>query len=148
MGGLYVLDTNALIAYFDNVFSQPQVLSAKVRALISSALSSSPSPTKLSIPSIVFIEVFEKWLKTEEIVQKFHFEVFKPIEQSPNIEIRAIEQEILENLIRIGDELKKHEIHDKIVLASAMTLNCPLITSDSAVTKYVEKYGMIPAVIF
>ncbi len=146
--GLFVLDTNALIAYFDEVFEQSLTLSYSVRALINSALTSSPSNTKISIPSVVFIEIFEKWLRTEEMISKFHFRVFKVIEQSPNIEIRSIEQETIENLTLIGDELANHEIHDKLILASAMTLKCPLITSDKPIRDYVKTHDIIPGVIW
>ena len=54
------------------------------------------------------------------------------------MEIKAIEREVLENMC-IGAELANHEVHDKLILASAMMLQCPLITSDEKVIKFVKK---------
>ena len=45
----------------------------------------SETNTKISIPSVVFVEIFEIWLREEEFAKKFYYEVFVPIIQSPNI---------------------------------------------------------------
>lgn len=147
MNRLYVTDTNALIFYFSDVFEQASKLSYRASQLIECALQSSPCEIKLSIPSVVFVEIFDKWLNNEEFAAKFHYEVFNVIQQSPNIEIKPIEQEVLENMLKIGGNLSEHDIHDKLILASAMMLNCPLITTDSKVIEYVNKFRIIPAII-
>lgn len=82
-----------------------------------------------------------------EALLQFHYEVFDLVERSPNIEIKPVEQEVLENLLNIGGILADHEIHDKIILASAMMLNCSIITTDPKIREYVESNGVIPAVI-
>lgn len=140
----YVIDTNSLIFYFNKIFGEPDKLSAKTRLLIERALSSSEGDIKLSIPAVVLVEIFEKWIRTEEFAAKFHYEVFSLISQSPNIEIKPIEREVLGNLLKIGGELRNHDLHDKIILASAMMLECPLITTDNKIIEYVEKYHVIP----
>ncbi len=147
MERLYVIDTNAIISYFNQVFHQPPLLSAKATHLIEQALSTSSDTVKLSIPSVVFVEIYEKWFRTEEFARKFQYEVFELIKQSPNIEIKPIEREVLENILSIRESLSNHEIHDKIILASAMMLNCSLITTDQSISDYVNKYRVIPAVI-
>jgi predicted nucleic acid-binding protein len=147
MNGLYVIDTNGIIGYFDHVFEAPANLSMSTRSLIERALSTSPQEVKLSIPSIVFVEIFEKWLDCEEMAAKFHYEVFNLLARSPNIEIKPVEQEVLENMLEIRGTLADHEIHDKIILASAMMLNCSIITTDPKIREYVEVNGVIPSVI-
>ncbi|HEY0764030.1 MAG TPA: hypothetical protein VGD61_16765 [Pyrinomonadaceae bacterium] len=99
---------------------------------------------RLTIPSVVFVEVFEKWLTTEEKLRQFYYEAFVAVEDSPNIEVRAIEQEILEALV--GVQLDNHEIHDKIILASAIVVNGQLITSDSVISSYIAAKGLPPAI--
>ena len=147
MTGLYVLDTTSLISHFSDVFLQPSVISARAHGLIELALRPGPQKVQLSIPSVVFIEVFDKWLRGEEFAAKFYYEVMTPILASPNIEIKPIEREVLENMMNIGAELSNHEIHDKLILASAMMLQCPLITSDEKMIQFVRKYGVIPDVV-
>ena len=144
---LYVIDTNSIISYFDDVFEQPKVLSLGAERLIAQALYNSAGIIRLSIPSIVFIEIYEKWFADEEFAQKFFYEVYTLIEQSPNIEIKPIEKEVLENLHCIGGNLSHHDIHDKLIVASAMMLKCPIITTDHEIIKYVESNDAIPSVI-
>lgn len=111
------------------------------------ALTDAPSEVKLSIPSIVFIEIFEKWLTNEEFTAKFRYEVFERVASSPNVEIKPIEQEVLECLLLLRDELGDHDLHDKIILASAMMLDCPLITTDPKLINYVASRRVIPCTI-
>ena len=144
---LFVSDTNALISYFHEVFKVRHNFSDKAMQIFDCALSTSNDKIKLSIPSVVFIEIFEKWFLTEEFVKKFFYEVFTPLIESPNIEIKPIEKEVLENLINIRGSLANHEINDKIILASAMMLNCPLITNDQSIIDYVNENSVIPSII-
>lgn len=147
MGVLYVIDTNGIIGYFDEVFKAASNLSNYARTLIECALSAFPQDVKLSVPTVVFVEIFEKWLDGEEMAAKFHYEVFNLLARSPNIEIKPLEQEVLENVLQIGGTLAEHEIHDKIILASAIMLNCPMITTDTKIREYVEVSRVIPSVI-
>ncbi len=139
----YVIDTNGLISFFSEVFNDnPKFdgappISQKVRNAIQEAVFSFEGGVLLSVPSIVFIEIYEKWLRSEEFFSKFFYEVFIPLKQSPNVEIRAIDQEVLENLLDVDGCLAEHDLHDKIVVASAMTLACPIITVDTKIIEFV-----------
>lgn len=144
MGNIYVTDTNSIISYFHRIFGVRQILSLRARRIIEEALLSSPSEVKLSIPSVVFIEIFDKWFVKEEIARKLQYEFFEVIKKSPNIEVKPIEQEVLENILKIGNELSGHDMHDKIILASAIMLNCPLITTDGKIIDYIKKSKVIP----
>jgi len=103
MADRYVLDTSGLIAYFTDIFTQDKRLSKKIASVVSEAIFSRGTPVRLVVPSVVFVEVFEKWLTNEEILRRFYYEAFVPIDESPNIEIRPIEQEVLEALLTVGD---------------------------------------------
>ncbi len=139
----YVIDTNGLISFFAGVFDDAPgfdgspSISQKTRNTIQKAVSPIEGGVLLSVPSIVFIEIYEKWLRSEEFFRKFFYEVFTPLKQSPNIEIRAIDQEVLENLLTVDGCLAEHDLHDKIVVASAMTLECPIITVDHKIIEFV-----------
>jgi predicted nucleic acid-binding protein len=142
-----VADTNVLIYYFDKVFHQTVRLSPRAKKVMDYALATYLTDVKLSIPSIVFIEIFEKWIRNEEFAKELFYELFVPITRSPNIEIRPLDREVLENLIRIDGTLNNHEMHDKIILASAITLQCPLITTDPCIIEYVRNSHIIPATL-
>jgi PIN domain nuclease of toxin-antitoxin system len=143
----YVIDTNGLISFFAGIFDNasefrcPPLLSRKARETIQEAVSPLEGRVLLSVPSIVFIEIYEKGLRSGEFSRKFYYEVFIPLKQSPNVEIRAIDQEVLENLSFVGGCLAKHDLHDKIIVASAMTLECPIITFDQRIAEFVENSG-------
>jgi predicted nucleic acid-binding protein len=147
MSMLFVIDTSSFIDYFDEVFGKPSLLSQRARKIISWALDTTDGEIKLAIPSIVLVEIFEKWLRNEEFLSKFYYEVYCPIGASPNIEIKPIEREVLEQLLKIDGKLLSHDIHDKIILSSAMMLNCPLITKDQDIIEYVSQHHIIPGTL-
>ena len=152
MRELYVIDTTALISFFDGVFrhsskyngSRP--LSNRVNRIIREAVFSKGTHIRLSIPTVVFIELYEKWLGSEEFCRRFFYEAYIPIKQSSNIEIRPIDREVLENLMQIGGILKNHDLHDRLILASAMALYAPLITTDKEIVKYIKRNRVVPSV--
>ena len=144
---LFVPDTTAIISTFDNVFNAKSKISSKSMGLIRRAFMNDPT-IKLSIPSIVFVEIYEKWYArwSLEEIEKFKSEIFYPATRNPNIEIKPIEKEVLENFIEIDDDIVNLENHDKVILASAMMLYCPLITNDPKVIKYAGRTGVIPKI--
>lgn len=146
MSSNYVADTVAVMSYFSEVFGSPQRLSAKAFNIIGQALVTYSTDIKLSIPSVVFIEIFDNCYREEENAAKLRYEFYGVIQSSPNVEVKPIDQEVLENLLNIGDELRHHDIHDKIVLASAMMLNCTLITTDKKIKSYIKKHKLIPVI--
>jgi predicted nucleic acid-binding protein len=147
MSSVYVTDTDSIICYFHDIFGVAQKLSNRACRLIESALLAYPSSIKLSIPSIVFMEIYDKWFIDEETAAKLRYEVFETIIRSPNIEVKPIEQEVLENLLKVGGNLASHDINDKLIVASAMMLECPLITTDPEIIRYVKTSGCIPSII-
>ena len=134
----YVCDTNAIIWYFDYVFRQESKLTRHVRSIIDRAFQKE-SDVRLIIPSLVFIEIQTKWTTSSELAAKIRYEVFSKIVDCENIEIREISEEILENVLRISLNLPGHDLHDKIILANALALNCPLFTSDSTIIDYAKR---------
>jgi len=142
----YVMDTNAVISYFKEVFNQPSKISRKAINLINKAFDVE-SNVRISIPSMAFIEIYDNLLNDEEILKKFRLDVFVKIKEASNFEIKSLEKEVIENILKIKDDYINLENHDKIFLASAMMLKCPLITSDVMITDYVKYYKVIPAVI-
>ncbi len=141
-----VIDTTALISFFTNVFKRPSQISDRAIKLIQDAFQSD-SNVLLSIPAIVFIEVFDKWIVTDEFRAMFIAEVLELISQYPNIEIKPIDKEVLQQFISLNTIAPDLENHDKIILASAMMLEWPLITSDEKIIKFVNKSKVIPNII-
>ena len=143
----YVADTNAVISYFNDVFSVQPSVSVVALAIIEKAVNRPELNIRLIIPSIVFVEIYEKWCRNEEILRRIYYDVYKPLTEKPNVELKPVESEVLENLLGIGGVLSGHDLHDKIIVASAMMLECPLITSDQKISQYVGYGCKIPAVI-
>lgn len=141
-----VVDTTALISFFDTVFKRPSQISRDAIRMMQDAFQLN-SNVLLSIPSIVFVEIFDKWVVNDEFRAMFVSEVLELISQFPNIEIKSIDVEVLQLFITLDDPDVNLENHDKIILASAMMLQWPLITSDNRIAKYVRKHKVIPNVI-
>lgn len=141
-----VIDTNALIGYFHRVLDQPPRMSRYAFSLMAKAFHY-PDEVILIIPSIVFVELFEQFIVDEETQAKFKAEVLQPIKHAPNIEIRPIDVEILENFLLLEDQNVRLENHDRIILASAMALQSPLITSDPQIKRLNNRRRFIPKVI-
>ncbi|PKO04072.1 MAG: hypothetical protein CVU41_18985 [Chloroflexi bacterium HGW-Chloroflexi-3] len=116
---LYVIDTTVLISFFNTIFGCEKKISSFAEKLIDSALNYTDSTIRISIPSIVFVELFDKFIKNEEFSKKIFFEIFIPIINSPNIEIKPIDKDVLLGLSLISGELEHHDLHDKLILASA-----------------------------
>jgi predicted nucleic acid-binding protein len=145
----FVVDTTALISYFDIVFEQGTQISKKATRLIETAFETEYENI-LIIPGVVFVEIFDKWFRKnrgEEFRAKFRAEVFEPIRQAPNIEIREVDEEVLETFLALQDYDVNLENRDRLILASAIVLNAPLITSDGKVIKFVKKHKVIPNIV-
>lgn len=154
MSELYVIDTCALISFFHSVFvhadgyqGSPE-LSPRSSDLIREAVYSTWTRVRLSIPNVVFMEIYEKWLCSEEFCRRFFCEVYEPLKKSDNVEIRPTDREVLVNLLKIHGSLANHDLHDRLVLASAMALSAPLITTDTDVINYVNDTHAIPRVLY
>ncbi|WP_299824846.1 PIN domain-containing protein [uncultured Pontibacter sp.] len=140
-----VLDTNSLISYFSHIFNVPKTISKSGLDIIDKAINH--SKFNLIIPSIVFVEIFHKWFKDAELAAEIRLEIYELIRGKDNIAILEIDKEVLEKFIIIDNIQFNFDNHDKIILATAMVHNCPLITSDSRIRIYNESNNVIPAII-
>jgi PIN domain nuclease of toxin-antitoxin system len=144
---VYVSDTVALIWYFANVFEQTSELSRSATSIFDKAINSTTPFIQLIIPAVSIIEIFDKWLKTEEFARKFYFEVYAKLLQSENVYFREVDSDVLAELLRIDGALANHEINDKLILACAMALDCSLISSDPKIKEFVDASKVIPSII-
>lgn len=134
--------------FFSEVFCIENLLSKKVVSLFNEALYGYESQVRIIVPSIVFVEIFEKWSKSYEFLRKFYYEVFTPIYNSPNFEIRSIDFDTLIELQNIRGSFSRHDLHDKLILASALSLRSTLITSDSAIYDFVNQNKLDIRIIY
>jgi predicted nucleic acid-binding protein len=145
----FVIDTTAIISYFDSVFERGSQITKQALQFIDNAFEIEYE-TILVIPGVVFVEIFDKWfhdVQGEEFQSKFRSEVLEPILRAPNIEIREIDNETLEAFLTLQDQNINLENRDRLILASAVVLNTPLITSDSKLIRFVRKNRVIPYTI-
>ena len=132
------------------MFEQGSQISKEALKIVDNAFASSHEII-LIIPGVVFVEIFDKWFRgkeKEEFQAKFLAEVLSPIVKSPNIEIRAIDGEILEKFISLQDNKLNLENRDRLILAVASVLNAPLITPDRKIIKFVKKHKPISKIIY
>lgn len=148
MRNLYVCDTCAVIHFFGRFFRTECKLSNRALGIIEEALRPIQGGIRLSVPSTVFLEIYDKWLPDEEAVRQCYYEVYLRLRESPNVEIKPIEREVLENVLRMDGLMADHDMHDKIILASAMMLECPLITSDTVIRKYNARARVVPEILY
>lgn len=147
MSQLYVVDSCAMISYFKDILDGANVsISEKSLEIIDQAFYS--NEIKLIFPIVTFIELFDKWFISEESSKKIYSEIYLKIFNQENMEIQPLDKEILENFSKIIDIEQNHNFdnHDKQVLASAMSMHCPLITSDGPLIRYNKRKKVIPAI--
>ena len=104
------------------------------------------------VPSVVFIEIFDKWFlgstyADEEFRAKLLAEVIYPIQSATNIEMREIDDEVVEEFLSLYDKDTKLEQHDRLILASAIVLDACLITSDRELISFQKKYSQPPSIV-
>jgi predicted nucleic acid-binding protein len=146
-----VVDTTAIISYFSSIFGEQSQISPEGLSIIQDAFESDDRIIMI-IPSIVFVEIFDKWFKgtqqkDEEFRAKFLAEVLHTIQRSPNMEVREIDDEVIEKFLELYDEDIGLEQRDRIILASAVVLNAYLITSDKKIILFQKRYSLIPEII-
>lgn len=147
MNDKYVVDTCALISYFSDIFKGDVSISEEALGIIDLAFSN--KSTKLIFPSAVFLELFVKWFTNDEIAAKIKYEVYELIKGKENMEIQPFDKEILENYLKIKDIEAdfNFDSHDKQIYASAMTMECPLITSDKHLIRFNERKKFLKKII-
>lgn len=146
-GDIFVVDTCAVISYFSSIFEGDISISKETLELIDLAFHS--NDIKLIFPSAVFIELFIKWFQDDESAAKIKTEVYDRIKGQENMQIRAFDREALENYFKIVNIEADHNFdgHDKQIFASAMSMDCKLITSDERLIRYNKKQKMIPGIL-
>lgn len=147
----FVIDTTTLISYFYEVFGKRSQISANGLSFVEKVFQGKDNYLMI-IPSTVFVEIFDKWFRgrdyeSDELRAKIIAQIYKPVKDNPNIQIREIDQEVLEKLLSLHDSTINLENRDKIILASAVTLNAALITSDRKIKRYYQKHRPIPQLI-
>ncbi len=143
----YTIDTTALMSYFSDTFEIESKISKDAINIMDEAFNEDKHI--LQIPSIAFIEIFSKQFTSPEKAAQIRYAVYERIKTCENISIESIDQEILECFIRITDIEIDHNFdnHDKIIFATAMKYQNPLITSDLRLIRYNKKKKLIPYVI-
>lgn len=146
----FIIDTVGIISYFHSIFDVSSKLSSRATKIIDDALVYRNSI--LIVPSIVFVEIFDKWFKgasasAEEFQARCRFEILERLSSLPNVEIRGIDEEVLYIYAGLHDIANDLENRDRLILATAIALNSPLITVDSQIARYVEVHNVIPQII-
>jgi PIN domain nuclease of toxin-antitoxin system len=138
-----VADTHAVIWYFARFFNQQNLNSDGVNDVFHQVLNKPLTNLRLVIPSVVFLEIFDKFCRTENDAARIYYECFVPLETCPNVEIRELDKEVIEMVINLEGELKGHEVNDKIVVATSAVLNCVLLTKDPVIQKFSSNTNLI-----
>ncbi len=142
----YVIDTTGFITYYKSFFNETNDLTKSTRRIIDNCFSPYMYEYKLVIPSVVFIEIFYKFLVDEEITRKFYYEIYSQCKDNEFVEIKPIEKDVLESFKDLSDF--KLENFDRIIYASAIQLNSILITNDTKIISYNNKQALVPSIIF
>lgn len=146
-----VVDTTAIISYFSSIFNRKTQLSRRALNIMRDAFEQEDKVIMI-IPSVVFIEIFDKWFlgstyADEEFRAKLLAEVIYPIYSVTNIEMREIDDEVVEEFLSLYDKDMKLEQHDRLILASAIVLDACLITSDGELISFQKKYSQPPSIV-
>jgi hypothetical protein len=142
----FVFDTVAFINYHCDFFNEKSILSARVIEDVKKCLSPDFVDHKLIIPSIVFVEIFDKQLRSDEKAAKFKYEILSQYLNCDDVEIKNLDREILEIYYNLNNNIIQLETHDKIVLSSAIQMEAKLITNDRKIKTYIEETKQIELV--
>lgn len=142
-----VLDTCAVISYFDEQFGAGSTISRKGLDIVEEALESLHTPYRLLIPSIVFVEIMDKWFINEERQSQLYFNVFTRLVNCDNVAIRPLSCETLYILSTLHGSLHRHDLHDKLIVSVALEMDAFLMTSDGPVKTYFSLIGRTNRVI-
>ena len=117
----YVTDTHPLFWFLTN----NKRLSSNARILFEKA---EIGKSSIIVPSIVLAELMYLFEK-QNLRDKFK-EVLKRIEIALNYEVFSLDTEVIDISSKI---ISVKEIHDRIIIATAKLLDCPLITKDEEI---------------
>lgn len=142
MTNILVLDTCAIISFYQDTFRESSTISNRGLALIQKVVDGN---LKAIVPSIVFIELFDLYSNRQEILKKIRYEVFIPLKSYENVEIRPLDKEVLSVMLTFDDLLEgeKFDNHDKQILSCAVVMNCSLVTSDNKIIRYNNRKKLV-----
>ncbi|MBK6400036.1 MAG: PIN domain-containing protein [Flavobacterium sp.] len=141
----YVIDSVSLINYFNKLFNEADKISPDARRIINNGFNTF-SGVKLVIPSTVFLELHTKFVSNKEMAKKIYYELYYRIKECPDIEVKPLEREVVEHFIAIDNSIVDLEHNDKLILAAAIQLQCPIITIDPKIVSYVKKTKIITVI--
>ncbi|QPC83663.1 hypothetical protein G4Y79_04580 [Phototrophicus methaneseepsis] len=146
------MDTVALVSYYHEIFDDLSRISAKGMRIIADAVDYGGNDgTLLIIPSVVFLEIFDNWCRVEksedELRAQIFSDIFIPLRDLTNVEIREIDLELLHKFLELDDMKINLENRDRIILATALILEADLITTDSKIKDFVSHYGLNTRII-
>lgn len=144
MEEFYVLDTCSFYSYcckYLNLFTDKDI-SPDDNSLKMLHNAFNASEIKIIIPSVIMVEIFDHYFNDEEFINKFKYEVYYRLFNTDNecnkIAIIDIDTEVLENLFNCYTENVNVDLHDKLILATALKYkeqNTTLFTSDRRIKK-------------
>lgn len=135
----YVIDTHAVIWYFSKQFDQANCNSNKINCIIDEILNDPFTTKRLVVPSIVFVEIFDKFCLTADDSRRIFFDCFMPLDDCDNVEIREIDKEVVDSVLAIQGKLASHEINDKLIVAIGLILDGVLITKDPVIQNFAKE---------
>jgi PIN domain nuclease of toxin-antitoxin system len=122
----YVIDTHALIWHLQ---SHPN-LSPRVRAILSQA---DQGQAVIIIPTIVLIEIVYLGEKGR-IAQNLAQTVLQLLQGGDNYQVASLDLSVVQSLAQIPRSIVS-DMPDRIIAATAFSLNVPLLSRDQAITQ-------------
>lgn len=135
----YVADTCAIISAFPLGFAgAPPSISSSSIDLLLEPVHSSYTNLRLIVPSMVFVEIMEKWATTEESRSRLMYEVYFPLFNADHVSIQPVSEETLDSLSYINVHLQDHDLNDRLILAAALEFEADIITSDVVIGDFLR----------
>ncbi len=101
----------------------------------------------VAVAGVIIRKVDSETLKDEVFRAKVRAEVIYPVLRAPNIEIRELDEEVLQVFLSLHYYNVNLENRDKIIMSYAVLLEAKLITSDEKIIQSNETNHLIDDVI-
>lgn len=150
MEKFYILDTCSFYSYccrYLNIFTDKEI-SMQEDSLKKLNDAFKNKNIKIVIPSVILIEIFDHYFNNDEFINRFKYEVYSKIlseEDNNKIAIIDVDTEVLENLFNCYTDDVAVDLHDKLIMATALKYkdkNTTLFTSDRRVRKIISKNNL------
>lgn len=123
---LFCIDTHSLIWYASGNTKQ---LGKKAIAIIKKCEQENTT-VELLVPTLVVLEIFHFTLKRPDT----KFTDFLNAFSSMNASIVPFDEHVLKVCFRLPEKL---DIHDRVIAATAIVYDCPLVTKDETLTELI-----------